>query len=305
MSKMHDNAMADAVYTNRVPRQIKLTVFNGQESLMGDVYMVFGLLPSKMPCLHIAPNVNFRYRYEILMKALSKSNASCVHFSKHILKFLGVKWFMMNTTDSMSLSVLQCITAHNIVFSGMTSLAFTSSRSHVSVACHVQDSSLKMKRKHILFKRYSKYAGNCLLLHLRVQDMISRHLKNNGLKPIIGSVEKITQLECISLHDHCCLRFKIPRGCIDVDVNLTINIIKLQIFTCGEHYYIDLKQFNNNGVLRISKDFRDVQVTSQIDYHTWSCLTTFGGTMGIQRKHIRFTIHSFEAYDCAKTMTNM
>ena len=306
MLKMNGNAMADVLYGERVPqRKLKVIVSNGQESLMEDVYMVFGLLPSNMPCLHTATKVNFRYRYEILMKALSKSNASCAHFSKHILKFLCVKWFMMNTTDRISLSVLQCITAQNIFFSSIESIAFTSCRSHVSVTCHVQDSSLKLKRKHTMFKIYAKYAENCLLLHLRVQEIISHHLKNNGLNPIIGSVENITQLECISLHGDCCLRFKIPRGYIDFDVDLMINIVKLQIFTCGQHYYVDLKKFNGSGVLRISKDFRDIHVTSHMDYHAWSCLTTFAGTMGMQKKHIRFTIHSFEAYDCAQTMTNM
>jgi hypothetical protein len=304
--EMNGNALADVLYGERVPqRQFKVIVSNGKESLMDDVYMVFGLLPSNIPCLHTALKVNFRYRYEILMTALSKSNASCAHFSKHILKFLCVKWFMMNTTDTTSLSMLQCITAHNIFFSSIESIALASCRSHVSVTCHVQDSSLKLKRKHTMFKTYAKYAENCLLLHLRVQEIISHYLQNNRLKPIIGNAENITQLECISLRGGCCVRFKIPREYINFDVDLMINIVTLRIFTCGEHYYVDLKKFNGSGVLRISKDFRDIHVTSHIDYHAWSCLTTFGDTRGMQRKRIQFNVHSFEAYDCAQTMTTM
>lgn len=267
--------------------------------------MVFGLLPSNMPCLHTALKVNYRYRYEVFMKALSNSNASCARFSKHILKFLCVKWFMVNTTDSISLSMLQCITAHNTFFSTIESIAFSSCRPHVSVTCHIQDSSLKLKRKNTMFKRYAKYAENCLLLHLRVQEIISLYLENNSLNPITGSVENITQLECISLRGDCCLRFKVPRGYNNFVVDLMINIVKLQIFTCGQHYYVDLKKFNGSGVLRISKDFGDTRITSHIDYHAWSCLTTFGDTGGIQRRHIRFNVHSLEAYDCAQTMTNM
>ena len=306
MLKMDGTVLADVLYVERVlQRQFKVIVSNGQESFMKDVHMVFGLLPSNMHCLHTALKVNFRYRYEILMRALSKSSASCAHFSKHILKFLCVKWFMMNTTDRISLSMVQCITAHNNFFSRIESIAFASCQSHVSVTIHIQDSSLKLKRKHTMFKRYAKYAENCLLLHLRVQEIISHYLENNSLNPITGSAENITQLECISLGRHCCLRFKIPRGHTNFDVGLMINIIKLQIFTCGQHYYVDLNKFNGSGVLCISKDFEDIHITSHIDYHAWSCLTTFGDIRGMQRQHVQSVVHSFAAYDCAQTMTQL
>ena len=267
--------------------------------------MIFGLLPSNMPCLHTALKVNFTYRYEILMKVLSKSNASCARFSKHILKFLCVKWFMMNTSDITSLSMIQCITAHHIFFSSMKRIGFASCRSHVSVTCHAQDSSLKLKRKHTMFKRYAIYAENCLLLHLRIQEIISNYLEINVLNPVTGSIQHVTGLECISLSGECCIRFKIPRGDMNFDVDITVNIVKLQIFTCGEYYYIDLKKFKRNGVLRISKDFQEIRLTSHIDYYAWSCLTTFSGARSMHTKRMAFTVHSFEAYDCAQTMTNM
>ena len=195
------NALADVLYGKRTPQpQSKVIVSSEQERFLEDVRMVFGLLPSNMHGLDTAPKLNFRYRYEILVKVLSKSSASFATSSKHILKFLCVKWFITNTTDTTSLSILQCITAHNIFFSSIGSVAFASCRSHVSVSCYAHDSSLKLKRKHKVLKRYTKYAENCLLLHLRVQEIVSHYLGNNALNPIIGSVEHITQLECTSSH---------------------------------------------------------------------------------------------------------
>lgn len=274
---------------------------NEQQSCIEDICMVFGFHSSNIPsCFHTALKVNFRYRYEILMKVLSKSNASCAHFSKHILKFLCAKWFMMKTTDATSLSIMQCVTAQNIFFSCIGNVTLASYPQHVILTLHAQDSSLMLKRKHAMFKRYAIFAEYCLLMHLSIQEIISHHLLNNLLHPIIGSTQHI---QCISFRagSGAGLRLKIPRRCENIDVDIIINIMKLQIFTCGHNYYVDLTKFNGRGVLCISKDFQDISVTTHINYHSWSCLTSFGDKR-MHQKRIRLSVHSLAEYDCAQTM---